>query len=144
MEAKMGSAAFEAEGAIKLARGVIEKLPRTSFLPFNQLIQGFSKKTLNPDQAELFARAQAIVNTYSAVMARGANITTDSSRHHAAELLNTAFDPPTFNRIMNTMLNEIEMAKHSPARMRSSTASTTARRPWRSRTAPLPRAAGRR
>jgi hypothetical protein len=117
-EAKMGSAAFEAEGAIKLARGVIERLPRTSFLPFNELLQGFSKKTLNPDQAELFARAQAIVNTYSAVMARGANITTDSSRHHAAELLNTAFDPPTFNRIMNTMLNEIELAKHSPARMR--------------------------
>lgn len=117
-EAKMGSAAFEAEGAIKQARGVIEKLPRTSFLPFNQLIQGYSKNTLNPDQAELYARAQAIVNTYSAVMARGANVTTDSSRHHAEALLNTAGDPATFNRTLDTMLQEIEMAKHSPAKMR--------------------------
>lgn len=117
MEAKMGAAAFEAEGAIKLIRGVIEKLPRTAFLPFNQLLQGYSKKTLNPDQAELYARAQAIVNTYSAVMSRGANVTTDSSRHHASELLNTAYDAKTFNRVLDTMQNEIDMAKASPAKM---------------------------
>jgi hypothetical protein len=117
MEAKMGAAAFEAEGAIKLIRGVIEKLPRTSFLPFNQLMQGYSKKTLNPDQAELAARAQAIVNTYSAVMSRGANVVTDSARAHAGELLNTAYDPKTFNRILDTLQNEIDMAKQSPAKM---------------------------
>jgi len=117
MEARMGAAAMEAEGAIGLVRGVVERLPRTSFLPFNQLMEGYSRKTLNPDQAELAARAQAIVNTYSAVMSRGANVTTDSSRHHAAELLNTAYDPVTFNRVLDTMLNEINMAKGSPARM---------------------------
>lgn len=118
MEAKMGAAANEAEGAIKLTRGIIEKLPRTSFLPLNQLIQGYSNKTLNPDQAELYARAQAIVNTYSAVMARGANITTDASRHKAEALLNTATNPEVFNRVLDTLLNEIDMAKHSPAKMR--------------------------
>lgn len=118
MEAKMGTAANEAEGAIKLTRGIIEKLPRTSFLPLNQLIQGYSNKTLNPDQAELYARAQAIVNTYSAVMARGANITTDASRHKAEALLNTATNPEVFNRVLDTLLNEIDMAKHSPAKMR--------------------------
>lgn len=117
-EAKMGSAAYEAEGAIKQARGIIEKLPRTSFLPLNQLIQGFQKKTLNPDQAELYARAQAIVNTYAAVMARGANITTDSSRHKAESLLSTANDPAVFNRVLDTLLQEINMAKHSPEQMR--------------------------
>lgn len=117
-EAKMGSAAFEAEGAIKQARGVIERLPRTSFLPFNKLIQGYQSNTLNPDQAELAARTQAIINTYSAVMARGANVTTDSSRHHAEALLNTAGDPETYNRTLDTMLQEIEMAKRSPERMR--------------------------
>lgn len=118
MEARMGSAAIEAEGAIKQARGVIEKLPRTSFLPWNELLQLKDKKLLNPDQAELYARTQAIVNTYSAVMARGANITTDNSRHHAAELLNTAGDPATFNRVLDTMLQEIAMAKDSPLKMR--------------------------
>lgn len=119
MEAKMGAAAFEAEGAMKLARGVIERLPRTSFLPMNKLIEGYSRNTLNPDQAELYARVQAIVNTYSAVMSRGANVTTDSSRHHASELLNTAGDPATFNRVLDTMQNEIDMAKGSPARMQA-------------------------
>lgn len=117
-EAKMGSAAMEAEGAIKQARGVIERLPRTSFLPLNKLIQGYQTNSLNPDQAELYGRTQAIVNTYSAVMARGANVTTDSARGHAEALLNTAGDPATYNRMLDTMLQEIEMAKHSPARMR--------------------------
>lgn len=118
MEARMGSAAIEAEGAIGQARGVIERLDRTSFLPYNQLRQLYDQKRLNPDQAELYARTQAIVNTYSAVMARGANITTDSSRHHAAELLNTAGNAETYNRVLDTMLQEIEMAKKSPMKMR--------------------------
>lgn len=117
MEAKMGSAAIEAEGAIKLVRGVMERLPRTGFLPFNRLVEGYSKNTLNPDQAELYGRTQAIVNTYSAVMSRGANVTTDSSRNHAHDLLNTAGNPETFNRMLDTLLSEIEMAKHSPKRM---------------------------
>lgn len=117
-EAKMGSAAFEAEGAIKQARGVIERLPRTSFLPLNQLIEGYSNKTLNPDQTELYGRTQAIVNTYAAVMARGSNITTVSAQNHAENLLKTAGNPETFNRMLDTMLQEINMAKHSPAKMR--------------------------
>lgn len=117
-EAKMGSAAMEAEGAIGQARGVIERLPRTSFLPLNKLIQGSQSNTLNPDQAELYGRTQAIVNTYSAVMARGANVTTDSARGHAEALLNTASNPEVYNRMLDTMLQEIAMAKNSPARMR--------------------------
>lgn len=117
-EAKMGSAAFEAEGAIKQARGVIERLPRTSFLPLNKLVQGYQNQTLNPDQAELYGRTQAIVNTYSAVMSRGANVTTDSARAHANDLLNTAGDPATYNRMLDTMMSEINMAKNSPERMR--------------------------
>lgn len=117
-EAKMGSAAFEAEGAMKLARGTIDKVPRTSYLPLNKLIQGYQSQTLNPDQAELYARAQAIVNTYSAVMARGANITTDASRGHAEALLNTAGDHDTWNRTLDTLQSEIDMAKGSPEKMR--------------------------
>lgn len=117
-EAKMGSAAFEAEGAMKLARGTIDKVPRTSYLPLNKLIQGYQTQTLNPDQAELYGRAQAIVNTYSAVMARGANITTDASRGHAEALLNTAGDHDTWNRMLDTLQSEIDMAKGSPERMR--------------------------
>jgi len=117
-EAKMGSAAIEAEGAIGQARGIIEKLPRTGLLPINNLIEKYSTANLNPDQAELRTRTQAIINTYAAVMARGANITTDSARSHAEEMLRTSVNPTVFNRVLDTMLQEIEMAKHSPAKMR--------------------------
>ena len=117
-EVKMGTAAMEAEGAIHLTRGLIERLPRTSFEPLNQLAQDFAKKTLNPDQTELYTRTQGVINAYAAVMARGANVTTDSARTRAEELLNTAGDPDTYNRTLDTMLSEINMAKASPERMR--------------------------
>lgn len=118
MEAKMGTAANEAGQMIQLARGSIEKVPRTGFLPFNQLVQYAQKNTLNPDQAELYARTQAVVNTYSAVMARGANVTTDASRHRAEELLSTAMDKETYNRVLDTLQQEVDAAKNSPAKMR--------------------------
>jgi hypothetical protein len=117
-EAKMGSAAFEAEGAVKLARGVIEKVPRTNFLPLNKLIEGYQKNTLDPDQVELLGRLRAISNTYAAVMNRGASVVTDTARHHADDLLNSAGNATTMNRALDTMLSEIDMAKHSPDRMR--------------------------
>lgn len=118
MEARMGTAAFEASGAIKLARGAIERVPRTSFLPFNKLIQGFQNQTLNPDQAELFTRTQGVINAYAAVMGRGASVTTDASRHRAEELLQTATDAPVFNRVLDTMESEIGMAIKAPEQMR--------------------------
>ncbi len=118
MEARMGTAAFEAEGAIKLARGIIEKVDRTTVLPFNKLIELKDKNLLNPDQAELFTRTQGVVNAYAAVMSRGASVTTDASRHRAEELLNTASNPATYNRVLDTMQQEINMAKNAPEAMR--------------------------
>lgn len=117
-ETKMGTAAFEAKGAIGLARQAIQGVPRTGFLPFNSLIQGFQNQTLNPNQAELYTRTQGVINTYAAVMARGANVTTDSSRHRAEELLNTASNPEVYNRVLDTMESEITMAINSPEQMR--------------------------
>lgn len=117
-ETRMGIAAMEAKNAITLGRGSIDKVPRTSFLPLNKLIEGAQKQTLSPEQAELNARVQAIVNSYSAVMSRGANVTTDASRHHAGELLQNAMNPEVFNRVLDTMEQEIDMALKSPQMMR--------------------------
>ena len=117
-EARMGSAAYEAGNAIDLARGSIEKVPRTNFLPFNHMLQAYQNQTLSPDQAELFTRTQAVINGYSAVMARGANVTTDASRHRAEDLLNTAANPETYNRVLDTLQQEIDRAKRSPKQMR--------------------------
>lgn len=117
-ETRMALPAVESQQAIKLARGVIERVPRTSFLPMNRLVEGYQNQTLDPDQRELFARNQAVVNTYSAVMARGAAITTDSSRHRADELLQTAFDPKSYNRVLDTLEQEIAMAINAPQQVR--------------------------
>lgn len=117
-ETRMGIAAMEAKNAITLGRGSIDKVPRTSFLPLNKLIEGAQKQTLSPDQAELNTRVQAIINSYSAVMSRGANVTTDSARHHAGELLQNAMNPEVFNRVLDTMEQEIDMALKSPQMMR--------------------------
>ena len=117
-EAKMGTAGIEALGAIELAKGQIEKVPRTSYLPINKLIEGYSNNTLNPEQAILHTRVQGIVNTYAAVMARGASVTTDTSRGRAESLLNTASNPESFNAVLKTLESEINMALNAPDKMR--------------------------
>ncbi len=117
-EAKMGTAGIEARGAIELAKGQIEKLPRTSYLPINKLIEGYSNNTLNPEQAILHTRVQGIVNTYAAVMARGASVTTDTSRGRAESLLSTASNPESFNAVLKTLESEINMALNAPDKMR--------------------------
>lgn len=114
MQTRMDVPALEAKGAIQLARGVIEKMPRTTFLPLNKLVVGYQNQTLDPDQRELYARTQAIINTYSAVMARGASVVTDSARHKAESLLSTAFDAKTYNRVLDTLQQEIDMAITAP------------------------------
>jgi hypothetical protein len=117
-EARMGMAGFEAMGAIELGRHAIEAVPRTGFLPLNRLIQGYQNQTLSPEQAELLTRTKGIINTYSAVMARGANVVTDASRQRAEELLNTATDSAVYNRVLDTMQSEIKMAIDAPDKMR--------------------------
>jgi hypothetical protein len=118
MEARMGTAGFEAQQAITIGRQAIEKVPRTGFMPLNQLIQYGQRNLLDPNQTELAVRAQGIVNTYAAVMARGASVTTDSARSHAEALLNTAGNAATWNRALDTMQSEINMAIHAPDMMR--------------------------
>lgn len=117
-ERKMEIASAELQQFIPAARGVIERLPRTSFLPFNKLIEGFQHNTLNPDQAELAARTQAIVNAYAAIIGRGNNVVTESSRHHAEALLNTAGNKETYNRVLDTLDQEASLATKAPEAVR--------------------------
>lgn len=118
MEARMGTAAEEARGAIDLARGAIDKVPRTDFLPLNTLIQGYQNQTLSPEQRQLFVYTQGVINAYAAVMNRGANVTTDASRHRAEELLRTADNPAAYNASLNALGMEIDRARLAPKRMR--------------------------
>jgi hypothetical protein len=118
MEARMGGAGFEARNAINYAREQIYRVPRTSWLPFNQLLEKWQKGTLNPEQADLLARVQAVRNAYAAVMNRGSSITTDAARGRADELLLTASNPAVFNRVLDTMDAEIDRAINSPEQMR--------------------------
>jgi hypothetical protein len=119
-EGKMGMAAFEAKGQIDLARGSIDRVTRTGIKPLNQIIMAANDAGLNPDEAELRARIQSVINTYSAVMSRGASVTTDSSRAHAEALLERASNPVVFNRVLDTMIQEIDMAQKAPDQMRRS------------------------
>jgi hypothetical protein len=117
-EAKMGTAAFEARGAIELASGAIDKVPRTGFLTFNKLIQGYQNQVLTPAQADLYTYTQGVINAYSAVMSRGSNVVTDASRSHANEMLSTAMNPETYKSVLNAMTQEIDRAINSPDQMR--------------------------
>jgi hypothetical protein len=117
-ERKMETAAKELESFIPAARGVIERLPRTSFLPWNRLVQAYQENTLNPDQAELHARTQAIINAYAAIIGRGSNVVTVSAQQHAESLLNTAGNAESYNRVLDTLAQEAELAVKAPGQAR--------------------------
>jgi hypothetical protein len=121
-EAKVGSAAVEAGNAIGLARGAIDNVSRTSSWgplsqSFNKLQQLYDEHALNPAQTELYVRAQAVMNTYATVMSRN-GVPTDSARAHAEALLPTDGSPATWNKALDTLQSEINMAKTSPGTMR--------------------------
>lgn len=104
-------AANTANRAIDLAEQASDKVPRTQFVPFNQLKQLVETKTSSPEQAAFYAATNTLVNEYARVASGGSNQATEGMRHHAREMLNTAQGPGAYKAVLNMMRREIASAK---------------------------------
>ena len=83
------------------------KVPRTSYVPLNRLIQTGQTALSDPDLAELRTATNTLVNDYvKATTPVGSP--TDSQRAHAYEMLDMATDHPAFVRVVKLMHREIE------------------------------------
>lgn len=104
-------AANTANRAIDIAEQTMLKVPRTQFVPLNQLRQLIDNKTSSPEQAAFYAATNTLVNEYARVASGGSNQATEGMRHHAREMLNTAMGPAAYKAVLDTMRQEIMSAK---------------------------------
>ena len=95
----------EMEGAVELSSKAYEKLPRTQFVPFNQLANLVEKKTSSPEQAAAYAADNAIVNIYARMISPTGQ-GTDSDKNHAREMLNQAQGPEAHQAVLNQLMAE--------------------------------------
>lgn len=104
-------AANTANRAIDLAQEASEKVPRTQFVPFNELKRLYETKMSSPEQAAFYAATNTLVNEYARVASGGSAVATEGMRHHAREMLNTAQGPEAYKAVLNMMRREIKAAK---------------------------------
>jgi hypothetical protein len=83
------------------------KVPRTSYVPLNRLIQSGQEKLSNPDLAELRTATNTLVSDYAKAITP-VGVPTEGAREHARELLDMATDHETFTRVVKLMHREIE------------------------------------
>ena len=118
-EARMLQVGDTALGALHIARGSMDLVPRTDWMPVNELIQGLQTKgKLSDAQARLATRTQTLITEYSNLMNRGMGITTDASRDRAQKILNTAYNAETYEAVLDEIEREINRALRSPEHIR--------------------------
>jgi hypothetical protein len=118
IEARMTTAAAELMETIPLAEDAIKKVNRTQVLPLNRLIELGARNLLSTDQVRLQNAFQSVANAYASVMSRGANITTDSARQRAHELMDTAYNKEAALAGLDQMKKEMNAALQAPQMVR--------------------------
>lgn len=115
--ANISLAANEANNMIPIALAASEKLPRTQYMPWNQMVQAVQKGSSSPELASFVAATNSLVNSYvRAVSPSG--VPTDSMREHAYSMLNAAQGPEAYKSVVKTMQLEMKAALEAPGQVR--------------------------
>jgi hypothetical protein len=110
-------ASSEAQKVLPLARAASNALPRSGFLPFSKAEQKIRGGFNDPRLRKFVAANTALVNVYSrAVSPTGVGTVND--KEHARELLDTAYDQPSYNAVLDQMEKEIAAARAAPQDVR--------------------------
>lgn len=120
-------AAAEAAELAPLALAASLKVPRSGLLPFGKLQVMFDANTNDPDIREFAMANTALVNAFGQVMSRG-GVATVADKAHAAELLATAFDQPSYARAVAQLQKEIQAAQRAPGKVRKEMSAATSGR----------------
>lgn len=115
--ANISLAANEANNMIPIALEASDKLPRSQYMPWNQMVQAVQKGTSSPELASFVAATNSLVNSYvRAVSPSG--VPTDAMRQHAYDMLNAAQGPEAYKSVVNTMQLEMKAALQAPSQVR--------------------------
>jgi len=115
--ANISLAANEANNMIPIALAASDKLPRSQYMPWNQMVQAVQKGASSPELASFVAATNSLVNSYvRAVSPSG--VPTDSMRQHAYDMLNAAQGPEAYKSVVDTMKLEMQAALQAPSQVK--------------------------
>jgi hypothetical protein len=115
--ANISLAANEANNMIPIALAASDKLPRSQYMPWNQMVQAVQKGSSSPELASFVAATNSLVNSYvRAVSPSG--VPTDSMREHAYSMLNAAQGPEAYKAVIETMKQEMNAALSAPSQVK--------------------------
>lgn len=116
--ANISLAANEANNMIPIALEASDKLPRSQYMPWNQMVQAVQKGSSSPELASFVAATNSLVNSYvRAVSPSG--VPTDSMRQHAYDMLNAAQGPEAYKAVVATMRLEMQAALQAPGQVKA-------------------------
>lgn len=122
-EASMGVGTQELISFAGPALEASERLPRGQWVPINKLQQDVQRLSSNPDLRELSNRNAGLITAYSQVISR-TGAPTVHAQQRAQELLNTAESQEAYQRAVDTLISEADLALKAPdvirERMRNS------------------------
>lgn len=93
-----------------LALAASDKVSRTSFVPFNKLMQMGEQNISDPDLASFAVNTQSVLNAYSQVAARG-NAGNVTMQEHNRDLLSNAQSPDAYKAAINAITAEANAAE---------------------------------
>lgn len=117
--AQVGIASSEANQMADLALDSSKKVPRGSFVPWNQAMNAVATGTSSPELAQFVAATTSLVNAYARAVSP-VGTPTDSQRQHAYEMLNTAQGPEAYAAVIDQMKKEMQAALDAPAEISES------------------------
>lgn len=116
-EAIISIAANEAKNMMKVAEDAAARVPRTRWVPINNLNQYLGKQSSDPDLAAFAQANESLVNGYvRAISPTGTP--TDLIRKHAYNALTTAQGSEAYAAVLRIMEKEMDAALHAPEQVK--------------------------
>lgn len=116
--AKMSTAANEATQMIGVVRGLSNQIDRTEYPSLNAIQNAVDKGTGGKEIVQLNTSINALVNSYARAISPTGQPTV-SDKNHAREILNSAYSNGQIGAILDTMGQEMTIAKASAGETRA-------------------------
>jgi hypothetical protein len=116
-ESQVQSAIEEAKNTFPLALQRSAEVPRTQWVPINNVLEAVRKGTSSPEMARFKAANEAVITAYSQAMSRtGANSV--HAQERADSQLKTAMSPEAYEAVIGQLQQEMDAAVKAPETVR--------------------------
>jgi hypothetical protein len=116
--ANIEMAADEASRVIPLAREASHAFPRNGFTPLARAMQAVASGTNDPRLRRFVTANTALVNVYARAITPSGQ-PHESDKQHARAMLDTAYDQPSYDAVLDQMEKEIQAAQRAPGDVRA-------------------------